>query len=840
MSKIKKEDSKNKIPFNVFRKPLSFILAGTMMLGTAGLLSGCTEQKGAVWHKGTDYSSVKDAQNGDFFIDTDDYKLYQRENGEWVLLMDNFGKPGTNGADGSNGTNGQPGLNGASWATGEGIPSSSVGNVGDLYLNTVTGDVYIKGAQGWGTPIANLKGATGSAGANGENGSNGATWYTGENAPTINANVNDLYLDTLTGDVYKKDAQGWNKISNIKGETGETITVTNVSVTSLDEWGIRVKFTFTLSNDSQVETEFTNYINANNYYLVANQEEIAYLNSFGINRFEVSTEQALAAALNTNNAIVKLADEITTLSTITIEEEITSTLDLNGYNLLFNPSVKYTAALVNNGNLTLKDSTQTDEVAGYITRIAQSYYLIINEGALTIESGGYGIMNDDISSVIINNKDCSADNPATLVINGGFFQSYASNAIKNDEYGILEINNGYFITENENHASVMTWGVATINGGYFSGAGQALTVAAGTFGGVKETNTTIINDGNFDMPVAVMLKNGDGYNANTQTLKYAPGIIDLTINGGNFYGAISDSKTCPIQETDILNINVQNIKVIANSELMLQTAINKGFDVSLGSDITTKSSIVVNEDSYVELDLNGYNLVLDTETNSTSVIENYGDLRIVDNGNNPEFGTITRTDKSKYYIIVNEGYMTIQNGNICNNNVGDTSSVIINNKDCNFENVANLIIEGGNFKSISGNAIKNDEYGNLNINGGNFINEDSKFAAVQNWGNAEITNGYFRGAGQAISVEVYNGQTNNTTITGGTFDMPTAIYLNNGYSAKYETGYINLNVVGGDFMGVITECQDFPVLETDNINISVQGVTIVAYGQELAKYVINE
>ena len=563
MSKIKKElnqSSKSKVPFNVFRKPLTFILAGTMMLGTAGLMSGCKDgQTSAVWYKGTDYATVKDAKNGDFFIDTDDYKLYQREDGSWQLLMDNFGKPGTNGQAGANGENGQPGANGASWTTGEGIPTMSIGQTGDLYLNTVTGDVYLKGAQGWGNPITNLKGATGSNGAAGENGTDGATWHTGENAPTIDANINDLYLDTLTGDVYKKNAQGWDLISNIKGETGETITVTNVSVTSLDEWGIRVKFTFDLSDNSKIETEFTNFVNTKNFYPVANAEDVAYLNTFGINRFEVSTELALASALNLNDSYVKLVDEITTVSTITINSE-NSTLDLNGHNVIFNPTVDDTAAFVNNGNLKIKDSAQTDEVAGYITRIAQSYYLIINEGTLTIESGGFGIMNEDVSSVIINNKDCNAVNPATLVIDGGFFSSNASNAIKNDEYGILEINDGFFMTENENHASVMTWGVATINGGYFSGVGQALTVAAGTFGGVKEINTTIINGGNFDMPIAVLLKNGDGYNANTQTLKYAPGIIDLTINGGNFYGAISDSKTCTIQETDSLNINVEYVK----------------------------------------------------------------------------------------------------------------------------------------------------------------------------------------------------------------------------------------------------------------------------------------
>lgn len=101
------------------------------------------------------------------------------------------------------------------WLNGSGVPGSGLGNVGDMYLNTTTQDVYgPKTGAGWGSIVCNIKGATGStgatgsAGSNGTNGSNGARgslWFTGSGAPgTVTGSaVGDLYLDTATGNVYQ-------------------------------------------------------------------------------------------------------------------------------------------------------------------------------------------------------------------------------------------------------------------------------------------------------------------------------------------------------------------------------------------------------------------------------------------------------------------------------------------------------------------------------------------------------------------------------------------------------------------------------------------------------------
>src|SRR5215471_11165074 len=61
------------------------------------------------------------------------------------------------------------------WLNGNGAPAGTLGNVGDMYLDDLTGDVYEKtGASVW-TLRANIEGPTGATGAAGATGAPGAT-----------------------------------------------------------------------------------------------------------------------------------------------------------------------------------------------------------------------------------------------------------------------------------------------------------------------------------------------------------------------------------------------------------------------------------------------------------------------------------------------------------------------------------------------------------------------------------------------------------------------------------------------------------------------------------------
>lgn len=123
--KMKEKNKTKKLPYNVLRKGVvAGILGLALGLGAFGL-TGCSlngedglnGKDGSQWYSGTtNIELVTTGNNGDFYYDTDDYKLYQKENGSWVLKVENFGKPGTdgtNGQDGQNGTNGTNGQDGS-------------------------------------------------------------------------------------------------------------------------------------------------------------------------------------------------------------------------------------------------------------------------------------------------------------------------------------------------------------------------------------------------------------------------------------------------------------------------------------------------------------------------------------------------------------------------------------------------------------------------------------------------------------------------------------------------------------------------------------------------------
>lgn len=63
--------------------------------------------------------------------------------------------------------------NSSEWFSGIGAPSNAVGSEGDFYLNTLTGDVYRKGDVSWNSPIQNLTGPQGPQGPVGPQGPNG-------------------------------------------------------------------------------------------------------------------------------------------------------------------------------------------------------------------------------------------------------------------------------------------------------------------------------------------------------------------------------------------------------------------------------------------------------------------------------------------------------------------------------------------------------------------------------------------------------------------------------------------------------------------------------------------
>lgn len=126
------------------------------------------------------------------------------------------GPQGPQGATGAAGAVGPAGKDGSQIYAGAGAPAASLGNGGDYYLDQTADNLYgPKTSSGWGTPLS-LKGTTGVAGAAGSKILSGS----GTPATTI-GNIGDYYLDATNYLLYgPKTSSGWGGGLLLKGKDG--------------------------------------------------------------------------------------------------------------------------------------------------------------------------------------------------------------------------------------------------------------------------------------------------------------------------------------------------------------------------------------------------------------------------------------------------------------------------------------------------------------------------------------------------------------------------------------------------------------------------------------------
>ena len=179
--------------------------------------------------------------------------------------------------------------------------------------------------------------------------------------------------------------------------------------------------------------------------------------------------EAIASVQNGQSAEIQLLDDVT--ENVTIPEGVTITLDLNGH-VLNGGTVSKTAALTNNGTVTIKDSSTGGTIKREDDRTA-GYYTIDNQGTMTF-LGGTVYNNSGTGATgasLIRNGGVKA---ATLNIENGTFTQEYFIAIKNDDYGTLNMSGGTINatgSDNINTVSaVQNWSMATITGGTINGA----------------------------------------------------------------------------------------------------------------------------------------------------------------------------------------------------------------------------------------------------------------------------------------------------------------------------------------------------------------------------------
>uniref|UniRef100_UPI0028D71116 pneumococcal collagen-like adhesin PclA n=1 Tax=uncultured Streptococcus sp. TaxID=83427 RepID=UPI0028D71116 len=171
----------------------SDILNGTNGRNGTDGASGADGRNGAELLSGTKAPTANDGKDGDTYIDATTGDVYKKENGTWDKIGNirgpqglkgedgvagpqgpkgDKGDQGLQGRDGAAGRDGRDGRDGKDVLNGKVNPEANQGKDGDKYVNTETGDVFVKNNGNW-EKEGNIKGPKGDKGDQGLQGRDG-------------------------------------------------------------------------------------------------------------------------------------------------------------------------------------------------------------------------------------------------------------------------------------------------------------------------------------------------------------------------------------------------------------------------------------------------------------------------------------------------------------------------------------------------------------------------------------------------------------------------------------------------------------------------------------------
>ena len=280
-----KNKDKKKIPFNTFRKGMTAGALGlAMLLGGAGMLTGCMGEKGDRGETGASGKSAYElaVENGFTGTLTEWLESLKGQSGGSGSAgsdgrgIDSIAKTGTNGlvdtytitfTDGTSTTftitNGENGttpsapevtINAQGYWVINGVPQSVKATAEDGKTPYIEGEYWYIDGEPTGIKAQGAAGSNGKSAfelyqeqnpsftgnlndwletLKGQDGKNGTSWITGAGVPSVEVGNNgDTYLDIATNYIYIKNLGIWNKVGEISGDR----EVTNNVVEAHSPW----------------------------------------------------------------------------------------------------------------------------------------------------------------------------------------------------------------------------------------------------------------------------------------------------------------------------------------------------------------------------------------------------------------------------------------------------------------------------------------------------------------------------------------------------------------------------------------------------------------------------
>ena len=392
----------------------------------------------------------------------------------------------------------------------------------------------------------------------------------------------------------------------------------------------------------------------------------------------------------------------------------------------------YTCMFVNGGQVTVENISVENSTSYWMAFKAFSGAELTLKN-VTVNSKDGGCV--EAAGGTVNLEDCTFNQGPQTEAPG---EVHTSSAVAVSNNGTVNVKSGSYTSAGFGAYVFNSGGTINIEGGTF----EANTVLKADDSTNSNRSTIHVSGGDFTGELSIgnestLIAEGGAFSA-TLDKKYLPDTVKTTTD--------ADGKTVVTKLTETDEGVVAKVGSDCYKSLSAAIAAGDNDIVTLLQDTTENVTIAATQN--ITLDLNGKTLNggsnQEAAHKSKAAITNNGTITIQDSSN-PSTGVIKRGDvkvASAYYVIDNQGTMTIKSGTVMNDSGvrGQGASLIRN---AGLATEATLNIEGGTFQQDNFLVIKNDDHGILNIAGGHFISKND--SAVQNWANANISGGTIEG-----------------------------------------------------------------------------------------------